>query len=310
VSRIVAAFAAIYLFWGGTFLAIRYAVADIPPLLTIGVRCLAGALLLGAWALWRRGLERPTGRQWLTAGVAGCFLFLGCHGLLAWAEQRVPSGQAALILSAEPLWLVILSSIRERRLPPTVVLAGLGVGILGVSLLADGAALQGGSLPDRLALIASGLSWAIGSVISRDGARPASVAQSTAMQLAAGGVVVLGLSLASGELAGWELDRVTPRAAFSLGFLVIAGTALGFAAYTWLLRVTTAAAVGTFAFVNPVVALALAWAVGDETLTLRTTIAAALVLGAVLMIWEATYASHRARDIPEAAADRGLLHTS
>jgi drug/metabolite transporter (DMT)-like permease len=298
VTPIVAAFAAIYLFWGGTFLAIRYAVADIPPLLTIAVRCVAGALLLGAWAGWRGALERPNRKQWLTAAIAGSFLFVGCHGVLAWAERRVSSGQAALFLSVIPLWLVLLTSMRQRRMPSAVVLAGLGLGTLGVAVLANGDGLSAGTLPDRLALVASGLSWAIGSVIARDGARPASVAQSTAMQLMAGGAAVLALSVFSGELAGWSLDQVTWRAAVSLAFLVIAGTVLGFGAYTWLLQVTTPAAVGSYAFVNPVVALALAWAVGDERFSMRTVVAAGMVLGAVLLIWK----SSRSERKPEVAA--------
>lgn len=308
----VAAFAAIYLFWGATFLAIRYTVADVPPLLTIAVRCLAGALLLGGWAAWRGGLERPSVRQWRTAAIAGSFLFLGCHGVLAWAEQRVSSGQAALFLSAIPLWLMLLASMRERRIPSRVVLAGLGLGMLGVAVLAGGDGIWAGTVGDRVALIGSGLSWAVGSIIARDGARPVLVAQSTAMQLLAGGTAVFALSLVSGELAGWGVDRVTPRAAVSLGFLVIAGTVLGFGAYTWLLQVATPAAVGTYAFVNPVVALVLAWVVGDEPFSARTIVAAAMVLGAVLLIWKEGIgnASHRSRNLPEAPADRGLLRTS
>jgi drug/metabolite transporter (DMT)-like permease len=302
VIPIGAAFAAIYLFWGGTFLAIRYAVADVPPLLTIAVRCLAGALLLGGWAAWRGGLERPTSRQWLTATIAGLFFFLGCHAVLAWAEQRVTSGQAALLMSAIPLWLVVLTSLRARRRPAPMVLLGLVLGIAGVAVLTGQNAIQGGSLGDYLALIGSDLSWAIGSVIARDGARPASVAQSTAMQLLAGGAAVLGLSWMTGEPSGWALSQLTPRAGYSLAFLVLAGTVLGFGAYTWLLQVVTPAAVGTYAFVNPVVALALAWAVGDEPITSRTLIAAAMVLGAVVMIWRSSVRNGSSRRAPPASS--------
>lgn len=281
---VAAAFASIYLFWGGTFLAIRYAVADVPPLLTIAVRCAGGAALLYAWLLCRGGLERSTREQWLTSAAAGAFLFLGCHGVLAWAEQRVSSGQAALYMTAIPLWLVLLTSVRARRAPPRIVIAGLALGILGVALLAGGDGLWSGTVTDRLALSGSGLAWAIGSVIARDGARPTSAAQSTAMQLAAGGAAVLALSLASGELSGWSLQQVTQRGVLSLAFLVVAGTVLGFGAYTWLLRVTTPAAVGTYAFVNPVVALGLAWMVGDEPFSWRTVAAGVSVLGAVMLI--------------------------
>jgi drug/metabolite transporter (DMT)-like permease len=281
---VVAAFGAIYLFWGGTFLAIRYAVAEVPPLLTIAVRCAGGAALLYGWLLWRGGLDRLTRQQWLTSAIAGAFLFVGCHGVLAWAEQRVSSGQAALFMTAIPLWLVLLTSVRERRAPSRMVIGGLVLGTLGVALLARGDGIWSGTIADRLALIGSGLAWAIGSVVARDGARPASVAQSTAMQLAAGGAVVLALSLASGELTDWRLQEVTQRGVLSLAFLIVAGTVLGFGAYTWLLRVSTPAAVGTYAFVNPVVALALAWAMGDEPFSVRTVAAGVTVLGAVLLI--------------------------
>lgn len=285
---IVAAFAAIYLFWGGTFLALRYAVLEVPPLLTIATRCVGGALLLYLWLAWRGALERPTMKQWATSALAGAFLFVGGHGELAWAEQRVSSGQAALFMTSIPLWLVLITSVRGRRAPSKMVVAGLALGIFGVALLARGNGHWSGTLLDRLALIGSGLSWAIGSVIARDGARPASAAQSTAMQLAAGGIAVLALSLVTGELAGWSPAVITARGATSVLFLVIAGTVLGFGAYTWLLRVTTPAAVGTYAFVNPVVALALAWAVGDEPFSIRTIVSGIIVLGAVLLIWKSS----------------------
>jgi drug/metabolite transporter (DMT)-like permease len=286
------AFAAIYLFWGGTFLAIRYAVMEVPPLLTIAIRCLGGAVVLYAWLIWRGGLETTTRKQWLVSGIAGAFLFVGCHGVLAWAEQRVSSGEAALYLTSISLWLVLLTAIRERRLPRPQVIAGLMVGVVGVALLVSGKS-NSGSLLDRLVLIATGLSWAIGSLIAREGARPSSAVQSTAMQLAAGGVAVLALSLSTGELAGWSMHQVTPRGAGSLAFLVLAGTVLGFGAYTWLLQVTTPAVVGTYSFVNPVVALALAWAVGDEAFSPRTMVAAAIVLGSVFLIWRSSAAKPR-----------------
>jgi drug/metabolite transporter (DMT)-like permease len=208
--------------------------------------------------------------------------------VLAWAEQRVSSGQAALFATSIPLWLVLITSVRERRTPSPLVIIGLMLGTLGVGLLARGSGAWSGTLVDRLALVGSGLSWAIGSVIARDGARPASAAQSTAMQLAAGGVLVLLLSLATGELVGWNSEEISMRGIGSLFYLIIAGTVLGFGAYTWLLRVTTPAAVGTYAFVNPVVALALAWAVGDEPFSFHTVLAAVIVLGAVLLIWKSS----------------------
>ena len=271
-----------------------------PPLLTIAIRCLGGALVLYV-ALALRGSLRPTTKaQWLTSLAAGSLLFVGCHGVLAWAEQRVSSGQAALFMSAIPLWLVVLAAWGQRRVPPRLVLAGLALGMLGVALLTLGKGEWSGSMTDRLALLGADLSWAAGSLIARDGPRPASIGQSTAMQLLTGGIAVLLLSGLTGELSGWSIGQLTPRGAMSLGFLVLCGTVLGFGAYTWLLQVAPPAAVGTYAFVNPVVALGLAWAVGDEPFSLRTVIAGVTVLAGVLLIWKSS-----ARD---AHAERKVRH--
>jgi drug/metabolite transporter (DMT)-like permease len=286
-TGIIAAFAAIYLFWSGTFLAIRYAVMEVPPLLTIAIRCFGGAIILYGWLSWRGDLEPTSRRQWVSAGIAGTFLFVGCHGVLAWAEQRVSSGQAALYLTSISLWLVVLVAARERRMPRAPVIAGLMLGVLGVAVLVSGKETSG-MLLDRLIMIGTGLSWAIGSLIGRDGARPASAVQTTAMQLAAGGLVVVAGSLLTGELAGWSVHQVTARGAASLVFLVLAGTVLGFGAYTWLLQVAPPAVVGTYSFVNPVIALGLAWAVGDEAFSARTILAAVIVLGAVFLIWRSS----------------------
>ena len=282
-ARLVAAFAALYVFWGGTFLAIRYAVGEIPPLLLMATRCAAGAAILFAWLAWRRQLERPTRAQWLTSAAAGAFLFVGCHGLMAWAEQRVTSGQTALYATATPLWIVLLDALQARHAPARRVLGGLALGISGVAVLTAGGAASGTAI-DRVVLLVGGLYWAAGSLVARDGARPTSAFQSTAMQLAAGAAALLVASVLTGELSsGWTPAHVTMRGVAALAFLVVCGTVLGFGAYTWLLRVATPAMVSTYAFVNPIVALTLGWAVGDDVITWRTAVAAVLVIGAVLL---------------------------
>jgi drug/metabolite transporter (DMT)-like permease len=174
-ARVAAAFATIYLMWGGTFLAIRYAVADIPPLMTMLLRCAAGATLLFAWLAWRGTLVRPARGQWLTTGVAGVLLFLGCHGLLAWAEQRVTSGEAALFMTAIPLWLIALESLLTRRLPSSRVFLALVLGIAGVGVLTWGDGWSGG-LVDRGVLVVGAFFWAVGTVIVRHGGAPLPVA--------------------------------------------------------------------------------------------------------------------------------------
>ena len=278
--RLIGAFAAVYLFWGATFLAIRYAVAEVPPLATMAIRCGGGAAILFSWLAWRGELEPTNRSQWRTAFAAGTLLFLGCHAILASVEQRVPSGQAALLMTSIPLSLVAITAIKTRRVPPVAVLLGLGVGVLGIGVLARS---EHGPTGDLIALGVGGILWALGSTVGRDGSRPKSVAQSSAMQLLAGAVVLTVASLAIGETAAWTRGGITPRAAWSLVFLVTCGTVLGFAAYSWLLTVTSPAAAGSYAFVNPIVALALAWVVGDESPNVRTGIAAALVIGAVIL---------------------------
>lgn len=284
-AALVLAFGAIYLVWGGTFLAVRYAVAAVPPLVTIAIRCIAGAVLFALWAIARRELTRPTAAQWWTALVAGTLLFLGCHAVLAWAEQRVTSGQAALCMTSIPMWTVILSALRERRLPSWRAAVGLILGVGGVALLVAGGT---GTLSprDAGALVLCGLAWALGALVARDGARVDSTVQWTAMQLAAGGAVVLCGAALAGELETWAPSALTARGAGALVFLVLGGTVAGFGAYTWLMRTVSAASVGTYAFVNPLVAVALAWAVGDEAASGRTAVAALLVVAAVALSWE------------------------
>jgi drug/metabolite transporter (DMT)-like permease len=284
-AQLAGAFVAIYLLWGGTFLAIRYAVTDMPPLLMIALRCLGAAALLFLWLWLRRKGSVPSAAQWRTALLAGTFLFLGCHGILAWAEQRVSSGEAALFMTAIPLWLVLLDAIRLRHAPSGRVLAGLALGVVGVGILTVSGDTWSGTTGDRISLVVSALFWAIGSLLARHGARSSSVVESTAMQLAAGGAVVLLASAGAGELAGWSFAQVTPRAALALGFLIVGGTVLGFGAYTWLLQVTTPAAVGSYAFVNPVIAIGLAWLVGDGELTGSVVLSAAIVVSAVVLTW-------------------------
>jgi len=282
-AALAAAFAAIYGFWGVSFLAIRYAVLDgVPPLLVITLRCAGGAAILYAWLGTRGAIAPARPGEWRTAALAGAFLFVAGHSVMAWAEQRVSSGETSLFLATIPLWLVGLSATRERRAPDGRVLTGLALGMAGVAVLSAGSGTWSGSVWDRLALLGCACAWAVGSLVARDGRRPASAAQSTAMQLAAGAVAVVMVGALTGNLGSWDW-RVTPRAAVALAFLVIGATVLAFAAYTWLLRVSRPAVVGTYAFVNPVIALAVGWSVGDDRLTPRTLVAAVLVVAAVVL---------------------------
>ncbi len=316
-----AAFAAIYFLWGGTYLAIRYSVAEVPPFITIAIRCAGGAIVWFAWLVWRGGLLPASGVHWRNAAIAGTLLFLGCHGLLAWAEQRVPSGQAALMLAAIPLWLVVLDAWRARQMPSTRVLVGLALGIAGVALLtvgsgsgahasASGAASASaggyGALIDRGVLLLSTLGWAAGSIVARDSEHPDSPLQWSAMQLLMGAIAVGSVAALRGEFSHWQPAQITPRAGAALAFLIIAGTVLGFGAYTWLMQTTSPALVGTYAFVNPMVALILAAIVGDEPLTARKVLAAAIIVGAVSLTSHST--GHKRATVASATDAYGKQH--
>ena len=282
-AALLAAFAAVYLFWGATFLAVRYAVLVFPPMVIIAIRCTGGAIILGSWLAWRRQLERPTLAQWRTAAVAGLFLFLASHVSMAWAEQRMSSGQAALYTTAIPLWIVLIESARERAMPSGRVVLGIALGIVGVGILAGGSALNAGLPSDRVLISVGAFCWAAGSLVGRYGARPAVATQATAMQLATGAIWTLGASAIHGDFSRFALSQLTTRTVLALLFLVICGTVLAFASFTWLMRVAAPAAVSSYAFVNPVVALGLGVLVGDDALSGRVIVSAILVVGAVAL---------------------------
>lgn len=284
-SQLALAFAAVYLLWGGTYLAIRVVVAQLSPLATICLRCAGGALVLVAWLAARRALRRSRLVEWVTQAAAGVLLFAGCHGLLAFAERRVSSGTAALYLATIPLLLVIWEVMRQRRLPRWTTVLGLALGVAGVAVLASSGGTGSGSPADRVLLLLAALCWALGSIVSRDGPRPASITQATAIQLGSGATILFIASALTdtGGVGGarpWELWALDARGAVALGFLVL-GNVFGFTSYNWLLRETSPAVAGSYAFVNPVVAMLLAAAFGDERLTWRNGAAAALVLAAV-----------------------------
>lgn len=291
--QLFAAFAAVYLFWGATFLAVRYAVVVVPPMLIIGTRCVGGAAILFGWLALRGELVRPTLSQWRTAALAGLLLFLGSHVSMAWAEQRMSSGQAALFTSSIPLWVVLMEAIRERSVPSARVFAGIALGMLGVAILAGGTALNSGTTTDRILMCFAAFCWAAGSLVGRHGARPSVATQATAMQLATGAVWVLTASALHGDLASFTIAQLTTRAALSLIFLVVCGTVLAFASFTWLMRVASPAAVSSYAFVNPMVALFLGVLVGDDLLSGRVLVSALLVIGAVALTIRSTPSSDR-----------------
>lgn len=289
----ILAFAAVYVFWGSTFLFIRFAVETIPPFVMSGGRfVLAGTLL---YAVARaRGAAPATRRQWRDAAVVGVLLMVLGNGAVVWSERRIASGVAALLVAAAPFWFALIEWLRPGgRRPTLAVTAGLVAGLTGIALLVGPARL--GTAPvdpiAALVVLAGTVCWAAGSMYSRHADRPDSPLLGTAMNMLIGGAVLLALAGASGELAAFEPARVTPRSALSVVYLVVFGSLIAFSAYVWLLRVSTPARVATYAYVNPVVAVLLGWLVAGEPLTTRMLAAMAIILGSVALMTRRTAAA-------------------
>ena len=286
-AQILAAFASIYTIWGSTYLAIRYAVETIPPFLMGGIRFVVSGALLYAWARYR-GAPRPTRRHWRNATIAGGLLLLGGNGAVVWAEQFVPSGLTALLVSILPFWLVIIEWVRPpRRRPHGAVLIGLIIGFIGIIVLVGPADIGGhGDVRPigALVLILGSLSWAIGSFFSRDADLPQSGLLTTGMEMLGGGALMLIAGALSGELSHFDLHHVSRSSEIGLLYLITFGSLLGFTSYIWLLDKVSPARLGTYAYVNPIVAVILGWAIAGEKLSLRTAVAAAIVICAVALI--------------------------
>ena len=286
-AQLIAAFAAVYLIWGSTFLAIRYAIETMPPLLMAGVRFLIAGAMLYAWAAVREN-ARPTRAHWVGTAIVGGLLLAGGNGAVSWSEQFVPSGLAALVVANTPLWMVLFEWGRPGGDRPTVpVLGGIALGFLGLVLLVGPGNLLGGDAVDprsAVVLLVGTLAWAAGSIYSRSIDLPRSPRLSTGMQMLAGGALLIVIGLMIGEGPRVNIEAISLKSALALVYLIVFGAIVGFTAYIWLLTVSTAARVSTYAYVNPVVALVLGWALADEPLTARTLVAAAVILGGVALI--------------------------
>ncbi len=285
--RVITAFAAVYLIWGSTYLAIRLAVETMPPFLMAGIRFLIAGAILYVWTRWR-GVPKPIRSHWLAATIVGGLLLLGGNGGVVWAAQHVPSGLTALLIATVPLWMALLNWLRPGGAKPSNgIIAGLLLGFIGITLLIGPSKLASGQQVDSLGaavLIVASLSWAAGSLYSRRAQLPGSPLLATGMEMLAGGALLLIASLFFGEWTRFDLSAPSLRSWIALSYLIIFGALIGFTAYIWLLRVTTPALASTYAYVNPVVAIFLGWAFAGEPLTGRTLLAAAIIIGAVVVI--------------------------
>ena len=284
---VVFALAVVYLVWGSTYLAIRFAIESIPPFTMAGLRFLVAGGLLYLFARGT-GAPRPRRAHWGVSAAIGAFLLLGGNGGVVWAEQHVASGVTALLVAVEPVWIALLAPLvlGHRRAGARVAL-GLVAGVLGVAVLVlDPRGLDPTSVDPLGAAVVVGaaLSWALGSLVSLRLVLPESRALASGMQMLAGGVLLV---FAGGLTGEWSrLGATTPslRSWVAFGYLVVFGSIVAFSAYAWLLRAARPTVAATYAFVNPVVAVLLGWAVAGEPLTARVGVAAVLILAAVALL--------------------------
>ena len=285
--RIAVAMLAIYLVWGSTYLAIRFAVETIPPFIMAGTRYLIPGLLL---FVWRRlaGDPAPTRKQWIAGAIVGLFLLLGGNGLLSWAELRLESGVAALIVGTAPIWMVFFDAALTHKRPRWQVIIGLLTGFGGIILLVGPASLFGGH--PRYDLLAIGivllaaLFWSIGSIYSRDADLPKSPLLGTGIEMLAGSAGLYLASLVSSEWKTFNLAAVSQQSLLGLLYLILFGTLVGFVAYTWLLRNAPISLVSTYAYVNPLVAILLGNWLATEPLSWHIVLSAGIIIGSVVLI--------------------------
>lgn len=310
--KVASALLIVYVVWGSTYLAIALMIETLPPLLAAGARYVAAGLLMVAF-LWIRArlggtpLEKAGAAQWRAASIVGILLLLGGNGFVVLSELRIPSGVAAVLVATVPIWLAVFDAVVTRRRPSALAIGGILAGFLGVAILL--APVSGVDSIDPLGVVLvliAAISWALGSVYSRTAPMPRSALLGTGLEMLAGGVALF----VAGGLLG-EAGEVHP-AAFSstsllaLGYLIVFGSLIAFTAYVWLLGNVPVSTVGTYAYVNPVVAVALGAMILSEPITPRTLVAAAVIIAAVVaMVSGRPRRAEEAGPVPEAASVEG-----
>lgn len=287
-TKIWIALLALYIVWGSTYLAIRFTVETIPPFLSAGIRFLISGVIL---FLWQRGAGQsmPTRKQWISLFIIGNLLLLGGNGLVAWAEQTIPSGIAALVIGSSPLFLVVAEAVRPGGVKPNwQAIVGLLVGFAGIFILIGPAEISGSATKldsfGIAALLAATIFWAIGSVYSKHAELPKSTLMSTGGQMLMGSIGLFAVSLATGELNSFDPAGVTTKSILGLVYLILIGSLIGFVSYGWLLQNAPISLVSTYAYVNPIVAVFLGNLIASEPLEPRIWLAAAIIVGSVIFI--------------------------
>jgi drug/metabolite transporter (DMT)-like permease len=283
---VVLAFAIICVVWGSTYLAIRFVVETAPPFLTAGARWITAGLLL--YSVTRlRGASRPSRTHWISAFIIGGLMLLVAHGSVVWAEQWIPSGLTSILVATVPLWVTFVESVHDKRRPSAKVLAILLIGFAGViTLIGDMPTLTGDTMGPiaAIAVLFGAAAWGLGSVYSRSAKLPESHFMGVAMQMNVGGVLLLLASLATGEWTRIKLENMSQRSLLALIYLIVFGSLVAFTSYIWLLKQTAPTRVATYAYVNPVVALVLGWALASEQPTPRSLVATVIILISVAIV--------------------------
>jgi len=287
-TKVWLALLALYIVWGSTYLAIRFAVETLPAFLHGSIRFLiSGAILF----LWRRaaGDPMPTTSNWKSTAIVGTLLLLGGNGLVALAEKNIPSGIAALVISTSPFWLVLFEALRSGGTKPNwQSILGLIVGFIGVFILIGPAEITGSgqhfNTASVIMLLIAPFLWSLGSIYARGADMPRSTLMSTGMQMLAGSVSLLLVSLLTGELNGFSFAQVSANSWWGLFYLITFGSLVGFVSYGWLLHNAPVSLTSTYAYVNPVVAVFLGWLLANEDLNARIGIASAIIIGSVIFI--------------------------
>jgi drug/metabolite transporter (DMT)-like permease len=284
--RVVFSLMCVYLFWGGTYLGIRYAIQTIPPFLMVGMR-----FTVAGWALYAvmrlRGEPRPTWPEIRNAALIGFLLLVLGNGILTLAEQQVPSAIASLMIATVPLWIAVITSIINRRLPGAGSSAGILLGLVGVGILV----LNPASLSDHpvsavgiIAILFAALAWSVGSILSRRIQQPKAPLLSTAVQMIAVGAILLIVAAVDGDMNGFSFAQVSGESWLAVGYLIIFGSLLGYTAFIWLFRYADTTVASTYAYVNPVVAIMLGWLIAGERFGTNAIIAAVIIIISVIVI--------------------------
>lgn len=280
---VIIAFALVYVIWGSTYLAIHFAIGTIPPFLMVGTRFLFAGAVLYAWQR-SRGVAKPTPAQWRNAAIVGTLLLLVGNGVLAWAELRVPSGMAALIVAIVPLWMVLFDWFAGGPRPGRFAVLGIVLGFVGVGLLVNPAGHTGVDPVGAVALLIATIGWSIGTLIGRRVDMPKTVLLTTGMEMIAGGAANLVAGAVTGETAQLHVAAISRASLLGLIYLIVLGSWVGYSAYTYLVTATTPARLGTYAYVNPVIAIILGWLIAGEPIGPRTLVAMGIIIGAVVLL--------------------------